>query len=458
MRTNLQKSVASVAWVVALAGFAARTGSSAELERNQPTGEGKGAYPGRVVWAHDPDATDWQGPGDGFWWEPNHTSFQRVDQMMSRALRELTGQSTDAAVWDKLFRHLNRARGKGDVGYRPGEKVMIKVNFVGMIWREGCVNPDTYEIVERHKNYMNTSPQVICALLRQLVEAAGVKPGDITVGDTLAYFVKEYYDIIHREFPEVRCVDYAGKFGRFKDKPSSVQFHWSSRPSGASQDYLPTCFTEAEYLVNLANLKAHTGAGVTLCAKNHMGSLIRWPAQQGYFDLHPGGFSKETKIYRPLVDLMGHAHLGGKTVLYLLDGLYSGKHPVDRVPRKWNSPPFNGDWGSTLLASQDPVAIDSVAFDFLWTEWEDAPRAPGVDDYLHEAAAANNPPSGTFYDPDHAAPTTRLPSLGVHEHWNNPAQKRYSRNLGAGKGIELVPIRLGGSAGPAATAAPGTQQ
>jgi hypothetical protein len=182
---------------------------------------------------------------------------------------------------------------------------------------------------------------------------------------------------------------------------------------------------------------------VTLCAKNHYGTLIRWPVQEGYYDIHPACFSTQAAIYRPLVDLMGHAHLGGKTVLYLLDGLFSGKHPMDPVPRKWSSPPFNGQWTCSLLASQDPVAIDSVGFDFLWTEWDDFPRKGGVDDYLHEAALANDPPSGTFYDPDHAVPTKRLPSLGVHEHWNNAQEKRYSRNLGTGQGIELVPVELG---------------
>jgi hypothetical protein len=154
--------------------------------------------------------------------------------------------------------------------------------------------------------------------------------------------------------------------------------------------------------------------------------------------MHRNAFSKETKIYRPLVDLMGHAHFGGKTMLYLVDGLYPGKHPIDAAPRKWNSPPFNGDWASSLLASQDPVAIDSVGFDFLWAEWEDYPRQKGADDYLHEAALADNPPSGTFYDPDHSANTKRLASLGVHEHWNNAKEKKYSRNLNAGPGIELV--------------------
>jgi hypothetical protein len=91
------------------------------------------------------------------------------------------------------------------------------------------------------------------------------------------------------------------------------------------------------------------------------------------------------------------------------------------------------------------VTIDSVGFDFLWTEYEDFPRKGGADDYLHEAALANNPPSGTFYDSDHPTNLRRLASLGVHEHWNNVREKKYSRNLGTGQGMELVQVGLGSS-------------
>jgi hypothetical protein len=53
---------------------------------------------------------------------------------------------------------------------------------------------------------------------------------------------------------------------------------------------------------------------------------------------------------------------------------------------------------------------------------------------------ADNPPSGTFYDPDHKGNVSRLKSLGVYEHWNNPVDKQYSRNLGTGNGIELIKL------------------
>jgi hypothetical protein len=95
------------------------------------------------------------------------------------------------------------------------------------------------------------------------------------------------------------------------------------------------------------------------------------------------------------------------------------------------------------------VAIDSVAYDFLANEWPDVVSggtgAPGsleggAEDYLHEAALAEAPASGTVYDPERDG--VRLSSLGVHEHWNNAHDKLYSRNLGLNEGIELVALHV----------------
>jgi uncharacterized protein (DUF362 family) len=407
------------------------------LDGHGPIGRGQGIHPGRVVWVHDPEMMNWDGPGDGRWWEPRHTRQDRVDTMMARAVCGLTGAAAATDAWDRLFRHQNRVRG-GNEGYRVGQKVLVKPNWVGMIHREPNVDLETYTLIRR-RDYMNTGPQMVAALLAQLVEA-GVRPADITVCDTLAYAVREYRDLIDGVVPGVRFEDFGGGFGCVKVRTSTEPFHWSCRPDSPERDFLPTSFAEAEYIVNFANLKAHRGSGVTLCAKNHYGSLVRWPVQKGYFDMHAGCFAGETGVYRPLVDLMGHEHLGGKTVLHLIDAQFSGVHPSDHDPRPMKMPPFDGDWPCSLFASQDPVAIDSVGLDFLQAEWDDVPRRDGADDYLHEAALADDPPSGTFYDPNHAVATTRLASLGVHEHWNSPREKRYSRNLGMDEGIELIAV------------------
>jgi len=409
------------------------------LERLKPIGQGRGLHPGRVVWVHDPDVLDWKSPEQGHWWEGNHLKQERADTMMSRAVCALSGDTSPRGAWDRLFRHFNQSRGRGDAGYKPGEKILIKPNWVGLIYREGHINLDNATFIRRH-DYMNTAPQLIIALIRQLT-SLGARPADITICDTLACFVKEYQQIFRQAVPGVRFEDYSGKYDSIKVKSSTQTLYWSCRPENKTPDTLPACFANADYLINFANLKAHGGAGVTLCAKNHYGSLVRWPVERGYYDLHPNCFSKQSRIYRPLVDLMGHEHLGGKTVLYLVDGLFTGLHPRDPLPQTMKLAPFNDRYPCSLLASQDPVAIDSVALDFLWSERTDAPRQPGVDDYLHEAALANDPPSGTFYDPNHATPTKRLASLGVHEHWNNPKDKQYSKNLGAGNGIELIAMQ-----------------
>ena len=413
---------------------------------NSPIGTAKGIHPGRVVWVHDPDATDWQGPGNGHWWQSSHTDQAVVDEMMGRAIRSLAGEATNSAAWNALFKHFNEARGKDGVGYKRGQKIVVKVNFVGCIriWRGRSVTSvEEYNL--RSVDYMNTSPHVIIALLRQLVNTVGVAQADITVGDTLCYFPNEFYNMCHAEFPDVRYLEYLGEFGRTAAKHSSVPFYWSTADAeGKTTDYIPESYVQADYLINLANLKSHNDlAGITLCAKNHYGSLIRKPSRTpNRFDMHKDlpRIKPGMGHYRPLVDLTGHSQLGGKTLLYLIDGLYAGKHAKERAPRKWNMSPFNGDWTSSLFASQDPVAIDSVGFDFLWTEWDDAPHWSGTSDYLVEAAMANDPPSGTFYDPDHADNVIRLASLGVHEHWNNASDKQYSRNMGTGNGIELLKL------------------
>jgi len=439
---------------VALMNMPEKSTIAAEQPGLAPIGQAKGIHPGRVVWVHDPEATTWNGPGDGHLWQDEHTSPAVCDQMISKAIRSLTGESTDAKAWDALFRYHNKARGKGDLGYQSGQKIAIKVNFVGFIRTLGAVNSETYAM-QSWVDYMNTSPQMIAALLKQLTQVAGVKQSDIAIGDGLAYFANDYYDMLHKQFPDVVYLDCKGASGRTAMGLSQVPFHWSRNADDREQDFVPTAFVEAEYLINLANLKAHTGAGVTLCAKNHFGSLWRLPPEKGYYDMHKNTFSKGTGEYRNLVDLMGHSQIGGKTFLYLVDGLYGGVHYAEQVPRKFQSEPFNNDWTSSLLASQDPVAIDSVGVDILQAETpiHKYSRMGGTDDYLHEAALADNPPSGTFYDPDHKGDVVRLASLGVHEHWNNAKDRQYSRNLGKNQGIELMKVPV--ESKPAGVVAPG---
>ena len=185
---------------------------------------------------------------------------------------------------------------------------------------------------------------------------------------------------------------------------STVPFYWSSRPEGVQQDYLPTAYAEAEYFINFANLKAHPGAGVTLCAKNHYGSLIRTPPEKGYYDMHKSGFSQGSRrVPEPGGPDGPRPASAARPCSTCSTGSTAASHSAgpgpEEVPDRRRSTttgrpacsPRRTRWRSTRWASIS-----------CWPR--SGPRLSGMggtDDYLHEAALADNPPSGTFYDPDH---------------------------------------------------------
>lgn len=268
---------------------------------------------------------------------------------------------------------------------------------------------------------------MIHALLWQLTNQAGVtNQADITVGDPSRIIGQPIWDRCHPAFPQVKFADRAGGDGRFQAQPglspgatlrfadTNVWADGARRPDAA--------VIEATYVINLALLRGHSLAGISACAKNWFGSLWvnyntnsahkGWPPSDpdamnglhGYIAAHDfdnGGnwifTERPMKTYSPLVEVMGHKDLGGKTLLYMVDGLYAAKDQSDAVPCKSQSAPFNQDWTSSLFGSQDPVAIDSVYLDFLRAEPGYAATIRGtLDNYLHEAAQADDPPSGDF--------------------------------------------------------------
>ena len=435
-----------------------------------PLGQPNGIFPGRVAWVYAPEATSWEGESSSeHWWQTNHTDLGVVEEMMSKAIRSIGGGSSDAEAWNAIFAYFNQQHGRGQRGYQAGERIAIKINLTTCNARSGTSTVEINSSYEKRNSIMNTidnSPQMLLSLLRHLAYKVGVPQSSISMGDPTGNFPQYLWDMLHPEFPNVQYFDNYGHAGRVRTEFSSTPFNWStSAADGAVQDYVPVPFAQADYLVNFAILKGHS-VGVTLCGKNLYGALLRCPdgyyrdangpnrgANLDYVSMHastpdpsmPG--TPGLGHYRAIVDLMGHPSLGGKTLLCLVDGLFGG-YFWDSHPQKWNMPPFNGRWPSSLFASQDPVAIDSVCYDFLLKEWPNVVNngtatlgnrlRGGAEDYLHEAALADLPPSGTFYDPGKTG--SALASLGVHEHWNNPIDKQYSRNLGTGQGIELVAL------------------
>ena len=400
---------------------------------NSPIGNAKGIYPGRVTWIRDLRSTPWDGK-TGRWWDDTNLNQEAVSGMLAKSVRSLAGARNETAAWDKLFRHYNKTHGRGDKGYAPGELIAVKINLN---------NTSNIGDVDNDKD---ASPAMIRALLQQLVQAAKVAQKQIVIYDASRVIPNRIYDPLHSEFAEVRFMDRTGANGREAPEWVADAIQYTS-PDVRLGTSLPKAVVDATYLIDMALLKGHEISGVTLCAKNHFGTIqypSRGHADVANEDMHPiGGYSA-------FVDLMGSPNLGGKTMLYILDGLYAAYTNVGRVTEKdrWKNL-FHNEWSASLFLSQDPVAIDSVGLDFLRAEWgfdlgfsgaKAFPKGSIVnsDNYMIEAARGSNVVLGA-YKPN----GKEIGSLGVHEHWNNAQDKKYSRNLKSyGKGIELFTVSL----------------
>lgn len=346
--------------------------------QHEPMGTGVGAMPGRVVWAHDPAAVDWD--GSGYWWELSHFDEPAIQKLVDESIAQLGGRSTAKESWQALFTY----KSKG--GYRSGEKIAIKANING----SAVMDDDTSGKIAM--SY--TNPVLLKALLTSLVKNAGVAPADITVYDVSRLFPDYMVELCTQG--DLQGVNFVGRNNDVAHE--SAPIIWSQEFSGRV-NYLPTCVTEAKYVINLANLKGHS-YGITLC---------------------------------------------GKTVLYMLDALICAPSEGTSITKEnatWQQIPFNGDYTASVLVSQDPVAIDSVGADFLSNEpavtgYNRAAASANNENYLHEAGLVGSAPSGTVYTDSRGHTVS---NLGVHEHWNNSTEKKYSRNLGKNEGIELAQI------------------
>lgn len=110
-------------------------------------------------------------------------------------------------------------------------------------------------------------------------------------------------------------------------------------------------------------------------------------------------------------------------MLTTVDALRTADQEIS-YPKKIQMKPFNNDFTSSVFASLDPVAIESVGYDFLKTEFVSTcnvgdgagtyAQKPAADDYLHQASDTTLWAAGIKYDPDNSG--AHLKSFGTHEH------------------------------------------
>ncbi|MDE6742234.1 MAG: hypothetical protein K2J58_07880, partial [Muribaculaceae bacterium] len=95
---------------------------------NKPIGKPIGAAPGRVAWIHAPGVADWDGR-TGLWVEDRWNDQKLADEMISETIAVVGGKENAAKGWDAMFRNFNSRHGKGNKGYKKGEKIAVKLNL-----------------------------------------------------------------------------------------------------------------------------------------------------------------------------------------------------------------------------------------------------------------------------------------------------------------------------------------
>ena len=427
---------------------------------NNPIGVGQGIFPGRVIWEWNTAATNENCLNTSLsncFFQAKNNNQDTISRMANNSIKKLSGQKTVKKGWDAIFKNFNEKKTGTATGYESGQSIFIKVNNGQAGW---AINTSTMAPANTSVPIAETTPSTVLAILTQLIDTCGIPQANIYIGEPMTHLFDHMYDLCHAKYPLVKYLDKDNKTNLGRTKISGWRSEAIIYSDGGTD--MPLAITDAlcyemydaDYMINIAALKAHARGGMTLGAKLHFGSHGIHGTNWDSFHLHDGlistvdndvlttGVRGNYGMYRVLTDIIGHEKLGRNTVLFIVDGLWGGVEATDRG-YKWKTAPFNTDWPNSLFVSLDEVALESVCLDFLRAEalvntaFKNRPFFPAIDDYLHQAADKANWAKGITYDPE--GDGTEMPaSLGVHEHWNNSTDKKYTRNLGTGNGIELI--------------------
>ena len=291
--------------------------------------------PGRVIHVRNPDAVSWD-YSSGYYGD--HVDALSVEMMVRAGLRQLTGAGSAAMAWAALL-----------PDYSKGQRFAIKVNLLNP-------KPNDSNIEKIHG-----LPEPADALVKTLVEF-GVPAGDITLYDATGSkcgFSEKYFKsrVTHQ-------VNYVGSWtaaGIYSDQTISF------KGGGISPVKIAKCLVEADYLINIPTVKAHTGAVISLGFKNHLGSISNCGTTHAAIPcVDAFGWGSCGDSYTALMDIMSNPHFAAKTVLTAGELLFGSSYDFNSKPSPWKS--FGGVAPASMFFSADPVACDAVMADFVEAE------------------------------------------------------------------------------------------
>jgi hypothetical protein len=367
-RLNQQISRREFCKRTALVGLSA-LGCALSLKSKGSLAATPGVSGNRVVWIHDSNATFWDG-STGYYGD--YVDQARVNTMMETGITWLTGAPNAVSAWQQIIPN-----------YLPGRKIAIKININNS---GGGNNIDAF-----------AAP--INAVIAGL-KSRGVSESDIYVLEPSRGFPTRIGDPILALYPGVLLWDapWGGTYGYRvtynSNDPSLIIDHMLP---ALSDSRLPDQLGEATYLINTPIIKGHGEAGISLTFKNNFGFCRDISRFHPYTYIYSSNYSYDMN---PLIDLYLNPNIKDKTVLIIGDAIFGERVSNTGVPESWNT--FGREFPNSLFLSADPVAIDSVMYDFLNAEY---PKPDASQLYLERAMELG---------------------LGTHDHWNNPTDKQYS--------------------------------
>ena len=326
----------------------------------------------RVVWVHDVNATFWDGI-TGYY--GSYVDQEEVNAMIDRGIKELTGSSNTVSAWQQIIPN-----------YSAGKKIAIKVNM------NNCWNLSNCSDIN-----IDALPQPVNGIIAGL-KSIGVLESDIYVMEPSKLLPSRFGDPILALYPNVLIWDAYGTYGHAVTMNSSDPSLVIHHSSPIADSHLPDQFLDIIYFMNMPILKGHSdSAGVTFTFKNNFGLFWSISKFHPYCYIYSPNYSYDKN---PLHDIYLNPHVKDKTVLIVADALFGHRRTNAGPPQVWNT--FGGKFPNSFFLSTDPVAVDSVMYDFLNAEY---PKPLESQLYLHRAVELG---------------------LGTHEHWNNPTDKNYS--------------------------------
>jgi uncharacterized protein (DUF362 family) len=321
-----------------------------------------GLFPGRVVEVFHGDSIS-----------GNRVSQPIVGRMLNEGMKELTGESSPAAAWQRFI--------------EPHDVVGIKINSSGA--------PVCF-----------SSPEIVREIVAAL-RSIGVPAENIVVFD-------RYSDEI--ELASYQALVPAGirllgiEHGAFDAARYDFDVYCDADFFGESETrcYLAKVVTqELTKIINIPTMKDHSASGVTGCLKNI-----------GY-----GCFNNVARTHQlpytftdPLIGyLCSTEPLRSKTVLHIMDGMRE----------VWHGGPITSHWefvyeAKTLFIGTDPVGVDTVELEAIEKKrreegvssvWDIDPSTLTTDD----AEFHQNPLKNLYFrQPGHIAAAGKL-GLGVSD-------------------------------------------